>query len=158
MWALSFIMVIVGQDITVDKSALSEYAWDYLIAMTAAGFPWLFVVAQWFMLAFDSMAVDEVFLVVRFAAPTNAGILFSMLEVAGPKETWLFQKARMLAIFDGLDTIILMVLENCNDWLQVGVCWWSPRSCLLYWPLHGVSFISSAFLSHGAGLWLMRPW
>ena len=39
----------------------------------------------------------------------RAGILFSMLEAAGMKETWLFQKARVLAIFDDLDTILLMV-------------------------------------------------
>jgi hypothetical protein len=32
-----------------------------------------------------------------------------MLEAAGMKETWLFQKARVLAIFDDLDTILLMV-------------------------------------------------
>merc|ERR1719419_1446616 len=32
-----------------------------------------------------------------------------MLEAAGLKQTWLFQKARILAIFDDLDTIILMI-------------------------------------------------
>ena len=32
-----------------------------------------------------------------------------MLEAAGMKETWLFKKARILAIFDDLDTILLMV-------------------------------------------------
>merc|ERR1719446_1850027 len=45
----------------------------------------------------------------RFAAPTSAGILFTMLEAAGMKETWLFKKARILAIFDDLDTLLLMV-------------------------------------------------
>jgi Kef-type K+ transport system membrane component KefB len=108
MWALSFIMVNVGYEFTIDKGDLTEYGWDYLIAMTAAGFPWLFV-AFWFILVLDSIGAEEAFLVARFAAPTSAGILFSMLEVAGLKETWLFPKARMLAIFDDLDTIILMV-------------------------------------------------
>lgn len=32
-----------------------------------------------------------------------------MLEAAGLKDTWLFRKARILAIFDDLDTILLMV-------------------------------------------------
>merc|ERR1719171_3163487 len=77
--------------------------------MTAAGFPWLFV-GLWFYYALDvDMPFDEALLIARFAAPTSAGILFSMLDAAGLKETWLFQKARILAIFDDLDTIILMV-------------------------------------------------
>jgi len=32
-----------------------------------------------------------------------------MLEASGMKETWLFKKARILAIFDDLDTLLLMV-------------------------------------------------
>jgi Kef-type K+ transport system membrane component KefB len=108
MWALSFIMINVGYEFTVDKGNLTEYGWDYLIAMTAAGFPWMFV-AAWFMFGIGGLAVDEAFLIARFAAPTSAGILFSMLEGAGLKETWLFSKARILAIFDDLDTILLMI-------------------------------------------------
>merc|ERR1719401_3297389 len=64
---------------------------------------------MWFLFAVGDMSVDEAFLVARFAAPTSAGILFSMLEAAGLRETWVFQKARILAIFDDLDTIILMI-------------------------------------------------
>merc|ERR1719487_412426 len=56
-----------------------------------------------------ALPIDEAFLVARFAAPTSAGILFSMLEGAGLKDSWVFQKARILAIFDDLDTIILMI-------------------------------------------------
>jgi len=108
MWALSFIMVNVGYEFTIDKKNLPQYVWDYLIAMTAAGFPWLFV-ALWFMLFIDGLAADQAFLVARFAAPTSAGILFSMLEGAGLRDTWVFSKARILAIFDDLDTIILMI-------------------------------------------------
>lgn len=108
MWALSYIMINVGYEFTIDKAALSWYGWDYLIAMTAAGFPWLFV-AVWFLATIDGLKVDEAFLVARFAAPTSAGILFSMLEAAGLRETWVFQKARVLAIFDDLDTILLMI-------------------------------------------------
>jgi len=108
MWCLSFIMCNVGYEFTLDKNDLMTYFWDYMIAMTAAGFPWLFV-AIWFMLTLAPIPVDEAFLVARFAAPTSAGILFSMLEAAGLRETWVFQKARVLAIFDDLDTILLMI-------------------------------------------------
>jgi len=108
MWALSFIMINVGYEFTIDKKDLAQYGWDYLIAMTAAGFPWLFV-ALWFFFTFQGLKADEAFLVARFSAPTSAGILFSMLEGAGLRETWVFQKARILAIFDDLDTILLMI-------------------------------------------------
>lgn len=109
MCCLSFIMINVGYEFTVDKSNLIEYVWDYLIAMTAASFPWLFV-GLWYILFFsDNMTWQEALLVARFSAPTSAGILFSMLEAAGLKDTWVFQRARILAIFDDLDTIVLMV-------------------------------------------------
>jgi Kef-type K+ transport system membrane component KefB len=61
------------------------------------------------MLLIDGMEADQAFLVARFAAPTSAGILFSMLEGAGLRDTWVFSKARILAIFDDLDTILLMI-------------------------------------------------
>jgi Kef-type K+ transport system membrane component KefB len=109
MWALSFIMINVGYEFTIDKGDLGEYLWDYLIAMTAAGFPWLFV-GFWMMVTMSEfLNWNEALLVARFAAPTSAGILFSMLDAAGLKDTWVFQKARILAIFDDLDTILFMI-------------------------------------------------
>jgi len=108
MWCLSFIMINVGFEFTLDKNNLTEYGRDYLIAMTAAGFPWVFV-AVWFFVAVGDLPFSEALLIARFAAPTSAGILFSMLEGAGLKDTWLFSKARILAIFDDLDTILLMI-------------------------------------------------
>jgi len=116
MWALSFIMINVGYEFTIDKGALCDYVWDYLVAMTAAAFPWVFV-AVWLYLAVGNLTVVDALLIARFAAPTSAGILFSMLEGAGLKETWLFSKARILAIFDDLDTIILMIpLKIFKEW------------------------------------------
>ena len=38
----------IGYEFTIDKNALGDYGLDYLIAMTAAGFPWLFVAAYFF--------------------------------------------------------------------------------------------------------------
>merc|ERR1719421_77901 len=75
--------------------------------MTAASFPWG-LVGIWFVI-FLEMPVAEALLIARFAAPTSAGILFSMLAAAGLKDAWVFQKARVLAIFDDLDTIVLMI-------------------------------------------------
>ena len=42
MVALSFIMIHVGLEFEVDKSKPRQYAWDYLVAGTAAAFPWIF--------------------------------------------------------------------------------------------------------------------
>ncbi|GMI45043.1 hypothetical protein TrCOL_g3317 [Triparma columacea] len=102
-------MINVGYEFDVDKKRWKSYVNDYLIAMTAAGFPWIFV-AVWFVKVVPSpLPWGDALLAARFAAPTSAGILFSMLEAAGMKDTWLFRKARVLAIFDDLDTVLLMI-------------------------------------------------
>ncbi|GMH47756.1 hypothetical protein TrRE_jg2289 [Triparma retinervis] len=109
MTCLSFIMINVGYEFDIDKERWRTYIQDYLIAMTAAGFPWIFV-AVWFVFVVPSpLPWGDALLAARFAAPTSAGILFSMLEAAGMKDTWLFRKARVLAIFDDLDTVLLMI-------------------------------------------------
>merc|ERR1719333_941914 len=102
-------MINVGYEFVLDKSKLRSYGADTLVAMTAAGFPWLFV-AAWFIWALPNpLPWQQALVMGRFAAPTSAGVLFCMLEAAGLKETWLFKKARILAIFDDLDTILFMV-------------------------------------------------
>merc|ERR1719428_384916 len=106
---LAFIMINVGYEFNLDKSNLHLYGTDTFVAMTAAGFPWVFV-ACWFIWALPNpLPWDQALVAARFAAPTSAGVLFCMLEAAGLKETWLFKKARILAIFDDLDTILFMV-------------------------------------------------
>ena len=111
MFHLSYIMINVGFEFEIDKSRLRSYGKDYLVAMTAASFPWILVSLYFiFGLGPDHNVPWRMALVSgRFAAPTSAGILFTMLEAAGMKETWLFKKARILAIFDDLDTLLLMV-------------------------------------------------
>jgi len=110
MTCVSYIMFHVGLEFELDKQNLSKYATEYLVAMTAAGFPWLFC-SIYFMTALGeyNLPWQQALIAARFAAPTSAGILFTMLEAAGMKETWLFKKARILAIFDDLDTLLLMV-------------------------------------------------
>lgn len=104
---LGYIMIEVGLEFTIDKTNLKQYGVDYLIAMTSAGFPWLFC-ALYFYYVLGGNAADSL-LIGRFAAPTSAGVLFAMLSAAGLGVTWLFNKARILAIFDDLDTILFMV-------------------------------------------------
>merc|ERR1719389_1552328 len=109
MTLLSFIMIGVGCEFVIDKTNLGAYGKDYLVAMTAAGFPWVFVGAWFIFMLPGSMWWGEALFTARFAAPTSAGILFTMLTAAGLTDTWLFRKARVLAIFDDLDTILLML-------------------------------------------------
>jgi Kef-type K+ transport system membrane component KefB len=126
MIGLSFIMIRVGYEFDLDKSRLGQYGWDYVVAMTAAAFPWIFVTLYFiyvmlppeFWGAWD--AWKESLLAARFAAPTSAGVLFSMLAAAGLGATWLFNKARILAIFDDLDTVLLMIPLKV---MMVGMVW-----------------------------------
>ncbi len=126
MIGLAFIMIHVGFEFHIDKNNLRRYGWDYVVAFTAASFPWI-LVTGYFMFAMlpaeawsDLEAWKETLLAGRFAAPTSAGVLFSMLAAAGLGATWLFRKARVLAIFDDLDTVLLMIPLKM---LMVGVAW-----------------------------------
>jgi Kef-type K+ transport system membrane component KefB len=112
---LAFIMIHVGIEFSIDKSRVKQYGWDYFVAFTAATLPWIFC-ALYFIYFFQHAAAaskwdiwTDALLLARFAAPTSAGILFSMMAAAGLEATWMFKKARILAIFDDLDTIILLI-------------------------------------------------
>jgi len=107
MILLAYIMIEVGLEFDIDKSRLSSYAVDYGIAMGAAAIPWL--CAALYFWWFFGLGFEESLLVGRFASPTSAGILFTMLAAAGLATTWLYKKARVLAIFDDLDTVLLMI-------------------------------------------------
>ncbi len=124
--ALSFIMIHVGYEFEIEKDKIKSYGWDYVVAMTAAAFPWVFVALYftYMMLPPDLWGKwdtwKEVLLASRFAAPTSAGVLFSMLAAAGLGATWVFRKARVLAIFDDLDTVLLMIPLKM---MIVGLAW-----------------------------------
>ena len=126
MAALAFIMIHVGFEFHIDKRNLRQYGWDYVVAFTAATFPWVFVSAYFVFVMLpvdfwsDAGAWKETLLAGRFAAPTSAGVLFSMLAAAGLGATWLYRKARILAIFDDLDTVLLMIPLKM---LMVGLAW-----------------------------------
>eukprot|EP00931_Biecheleriopsis_adriatica_P029514 TRINITY_DN17515_c0_g1_i1.p1 TRINITY_DN17515_c0_g1~~TRINITY_DN17515_c0_g1_i1.p1 ORF type:complete len:514 (+),score=97.76 TRINITY_DN17515_c0_g1_i1:31-1572(+) len=149
MFCLSFLMVNVGHEFEIDKSNLKGYGKDYAVAMSAAGLPWIFV-AVWLYYALPGSGLTwgTALLIARFAAPTSAGILFSMLEAAGFKETWLFRKARILAIFDDLDTILLMIplkmiLVGAKWELAIDAAFVSVCLAIAWQKLHRVRFQSS---------------
>jgi Kef-type K+ transport system membrane component KefB len=108
MFCLAFIMIHVGYEFEIDKARPKQYAWDYLVAGTAAAFPWLFC-AGYFVWVLGTDSWKDALLLARFSSPTSAGLLFAMLAAAGLATTWVFKKARVLAIFDDLDTILLMI-------------------------------------------------
>ena len=122
---LSFIMINVGREFKLDKSKWNTYVSDYFIAMLTAAAPWIFVTLYFmFLLPSEYMgdwdAWKENLLLGRFAAPTSAGILFTMLAAAGLKKMWIYSKTQTLAIFDDLDTIILMVPLQA---MMIGMKW-----------------------------------
>lgn len=104
---LAYIMIEVGIEFDLNKKNLKSYGKDYLIAMTAAAFPWIFCSAYFFL--FLDLTLQQAALIGRFAAPTSTGLLFAMLMAAGLAGTWVFKKVRILAIFDDLDTVLFIV-------------------------------------------------
>lgn len=124
--ALSFIMIRVGREFELDRTNLRQYGWDYVVAMTAAAFPWILVTFYFLFVLLPPGSIGnweawkETALAGRFAAPTSAGVLFSMLVAAGLGTTWLYRKAHILAIFDDLDTVLLMIPLKMA---MVGLAW-----------------------------------
>lgn len=124
--SLAFIMINVGREFEINKKQWRLYAVDYGVAMGAAAFPWI-LVALYYIFAIvppelwqSGDAWKETFLMSRYAAPTSAGILFTMLAAAGLRHTWVYKKVQVLAIFDDLDTIILMIPLQI---LMIGMRW-----------------------------------
>ncbi len=157
MLGLSFIMIRVGYEFDIDKSNLRQYGWDYVVAFTAASFPWIFVTIYFVFVMLPAdvwvtlAAWKETLLAGRFAAPTSAGVLFSMLAAAGLGSTWLFRKARILAIFDDLDTVLLMIPLKM---LMVGLAWQLGLTVLFMVAMLTVAF---AFL-HKVRIPVTWPW
>ena len=144
MTGLAFIMIRVGFEFHIDKSNLRSYGWDYVVAFTAASFPWVFVTGYFLFVMLppefwsDAEAWKETLLAGRFAAPTSAGVLFSMLAAAGLGATWMFRKLRVLAIFDDLDTVLLMIPLKM---LMVGIAWQLGLSVALMALLLVIAYI-----------------
>ncbi len=111
---LAFIMINVGREFELEKPKWRTYVGDYFIAMATAAVPWILVSFYYIYLLpegsiYNWNAWKETLLIGRFAAPTSAGILFTMLAAAGLRHVWIYKKTQILAIFDDLDTILLMI-------------------------------------------------
>lgn len=156
LFCLSFIVTRLGYGFELARDKPRQYIWDYVVGTTTTVFPWLFCTVYFvFAMApqeswWSRDAWWDAVLLGRFAAPTSVGLLFSMLAAAGLSATWLYKKARILAIFDDLDTILLFVplktlLVSMNGQLVVlvivifGLLWaaWKYVRCLnlpVGWP------------------------
>ena len=123
---LSFIMINVGREFVLDKVRWKSYAEDYFIAMATAAMPWLLIALYYVFVLLPPEfwnsweAWKENLLLSRFAAPTSAGILFTMLAAIGLKASWMYKKIQVLAIFDDLDTILLMIPLQI---MMIGLRW-----------------------------------
>lgn len=145
---LAFIMINVGREFELDKNNVGIYIKDYCVAMLAAAAPWILIAIYYvlFLLPSDLWssgdAWKETLLLSRFAAPTSAGILFSMLAALGLQQSWIYRKIQVLAIFDDLDTILLMIPLQIAmiglHWqmgvilfIVIGLLWfgWKKMSC-----------------------------
>ena len=114
-------MINVGREFELDKKQWRSYTADYFIAMATAAVPWLLVAFYYiYLLPHNDLSWDKSLLISRFAAPTSAGILFTMLAAAGLKKEWIYKKTQVLAIFDDLDTILLMIPLQI---LMIGFKW-----------------------------------
>ncbi|MBR5105796.1 MAG: sodium:proton antiporter [Alistipes sp.] len=145
---LAFIMINVGREFEIDKSNVKVYVKDYLVAMLAAALPWIFI-AVYYIFALmpqefwgEGETWKESLLLSRFAAPTSAGILFSMLAAMKLQKSWIYQKAQTLAIFDDLDTIILMVPLQIA---MIGEANWQMMAMLT--AIFGMFFIGWKYMS-----------
>lgn len=138
---LAYIMINVGREFELEKSEWRNYVKDAAIAMVTAAAPWI-LVAFYFMYLLPSLewsnwdAWKENLLLSCFAAPTSAGILFTMLAAAGLRQVWIYQKTQVLAIFDDMGTILLLIPLQ---FFMIG----------LKWQLFIVVFIVAALLIFG---------
>ena len=161
--SLAFIMINVGREFEINKKQWRSYTVDYFVAMGAAAFPWILVALYYlFAVAPPELQIwkngeiwKETFLLSRYAAPTSAGILFTMLAAAGLRYTWVYKKVQVLAIFDDLDTILLIWLgwRKMNsygfrqDWKAILLF-----SILLFVVIDAIYLVSTHFYGEGGSI------
>lgn len=102
---LAYIMIEVGLEFSAEKRDIRSYGWDSAIAAGAAILPALLWFGYFLML---QTPWKPALLSGLSAAPTSAGVLFAMLMAAGLSSTWVFKKARVLAVLDDLLAILLL--------------------------------------------------
>ena len=126
----------IGYEFEIDKSNLRQYGWDYVVAMSAAAFPWIFASAYFVFVLLPpetwglGQTWKESLLAGRFAASTSAGVKLAMLAAAGLSITWMFRKVRILTIFDDVDTILLMIPLKRHALMRASLSGWPTL-----WPI-----------------------
>lgn len=156
---LAYIMIEVGREFTLDFGRLGQYGTDAFVAATAATFPWIFCTIYFLLFLMPDVseltmpAWKEALIAAFFAAPTSAGVLFSMLAAAGLAGTWTFAKTRNLAIFDDLFVLLLLLPLEA---LVIGFVWQLGASALITLALLviGYRFYRRVDLPH-SWLWLL---
>ncbi len=103
---LAYIMIEVGLEFSVDKRKISSYKWDAVVAFSAAALPAILWFIYFFV--FIQKSWQPALISGLSSSPTSAGVLFSMMMAAGLSATWLFKKARTLAVLDDLVVILLL--------------------------------------------------
>jgi len=103
---LAYIMMEVRLDFSVEKRSIRSYGWDFAIASMAAILPALLWLV--YFIAQTQSPVKAALLAGLSSAPTSAGVLFAMLGAAGLGATWVFKKARVLAVLDDLVALMLL--------------------------------------------------
>ena len=104
---LAYIMIEVGLEFSADKIKIRSYGWDAAVAFIAAMLPAL-LWSVYFVTVVRSPWQPSL-LSGLSSAPTSAGVLFAMMMAAGLGKTWVFSKARTLAVLDDLATILLLM-------------------------------------------------
>ncbi len=99
-------MMEVGLEFSVEKRVMSSYGWDTAVASAVAAVP-AFLWFGYFLLFFHG-PWKPALVAGLSCAPTSAGVLFSMMQAAGLSATWVFKKARVLAVLDDLVTILFL--------------------------------------------------
>ena len=103
---LSFIMMEVGIEFSKESKSFRSYGGDLLFASVAALLPALLWIGYFVLVMKDQLKPAIVMGI--SSAPTSAGVLFVMLMAAGLGSTWVFKKARVLAVLDDLVTILIL--------------------------------------------------
>lgn len=116
---LAVIMIEAGLEFSADIRHPRTYAVDAMVATAASALPWILSAVYFY----NALQMDwkPASLLACFAAPTSAGVLFTLLAAAGLSRTWVFRKARVLAVFDDLATLLLLVP------LQMMIVGWKPE-------------------------------
>jgi len=80
---LSYIMIEVGLEFTLNKKRLKSYGWDYIVAATAAAFPWV-LCAGYFIAVFHTPR-QEAFLVAGLPLQPPQGFCLQCLRRQGSR-------------------------------------------------------------------------